>query len=350
MKNLYLLAGLLFVFNTYAQLDSNSQEEAIDFSQFAEMAPAEGTKRYCTSKVLDLSPNKLISFGYDFQGPHSLSSAGSKTNISSVSGFRLSGNIPIISETKVQWAVGFNHWQSFYNIPDHAGSTNPLIHDLYKNGLSTTGVNTTLFKPLNEKRFLLFFVSGDMNGNYQLNSGDMDQFLTTTKITAAGFYGWKRNDRSMLAVGISRTYRPGALGYIPLILFNHTFENRKWGIESLFPARLAVRRTINPRHLLLAGYELEGNSYHLLNRNNQYGVGINDLELKRSELRFRLTYECALYQFIWLSVQAGYRVNYNYNIDRGDAFRSIFDDKPYTAEQSLTNPLYFNVSINLVSP
>lgn len=345
---LFLCIGFILPCALFAQTDTAGANETIDFSQFADMAPAEGVKRYCTSKVLDLSPNKLVSLGYDFQGPHTLTTGFGKQEIRSVSGMRLSGNIPVVSKTTVQWAVGFSHWQSFYDISEN--NTDAFTGSLAVHGLSTTGLNSTLFKPLNEKNFLLVFISADMNGNYQLNSRDMPDFLNKTRYTAAAFYGWKRNDRSMLALGVSRTYRPGAQGYIPLVLFNHTFENRKWGIESLFPARAAVRRTLTTRNILLAGYELEGNSYHLLNRNNGFGPGVNDLELRRSELRFRLTYEFAVYRFLWISVQTGYRVNYNFNIDRGEFFRSLFDDKSYLQENKLTNPLYFNLSLNLVSP
>jgi len=156
----------------------------------------------------------------------------------------------------------------------------------------------------------------------------------------------------MIAFGISRTYRPGALNYIPLILFNHTFVNRKWGIEALFPARLAVRRTFNARNLLLIGYELEGNSYSILNSGPTLAVvsPYNDLELKRSEIRARLSYEKLITGFIWLTVQAGYRVNYNFNIDKGDELRLIGNKDPYFIENRLTNPLYFNIGIHLVSP
>ena len=31
-------------------------------------------------------------------------------------------------------------------------------------------------------------------------------------------------------------------------------------------------------------------------------------------------------------------------------FRGFFGDQPYTMENTLTNPLFFNISLNLVSP
>lgn len=110
--------------------------------------------------------------------------------------------------------------------------------------------------------------------------------------------------------------------------------------------------------MLFAGFELEGNSYRVGNRNTVFADPTNsvveELEIRRSELRFRMVYERQLIGFFWLSAQAGYRVNYSYNLDNvpdgTDFFRGFFGDQPFAMENTLTNPLYFNISINLVSP
>jgi hypothetical protein len=343
----------------YAQVDS-TQEEMIDFSQFEVVEPT-GVKRFCTSKVLGLSPSKLISIGYDVQGKHELSNyIGNETyplngkenqaTINNASGLRISANYPILSNTKWLINLGGTYWRTNYNMGSH-DANNHVIHKLHQNGLTTIGLNTTIFKPLNEKYFILAFASADANGDYKLSSSDIGTYLTKPKITAAAFFGKKRSDYSILGFGISRTYRPGALGAIPLILFNHTFPSRKWGIETLFPARFALRRTINTRNLLFFGYELEGNSYSIGNMGGAASIPFYDnLELRRSELRPRITYECSLSGFIWLSVQAGYRINYSFDIDQGDKFRLIGSDEKYHMVNTLTNPLYFQISLNLVSP
>lgn len=336
---------------SFAQTDSLA-EEAIDFSQFDQVQETPGTKRYCTNKVLGISPNKLISVGYDYQAMHHFANypvSGSEghSDISSASGLRLMVNYPIISNTKGLITLGGNYWRTAYSGMTNS-TDNYVIGALKERGLTTIGINSTIFKPLNEKYFLLGFVSADANGDYTLSDDKLGDYLTTPKISAAVFFGKKRNDRSILAFGVSRTYRPGAKGIIPLIIYNHTFENRKWGIESVFPARAALRRTFNPRNLLFFGYELEGNSYSIVNRTNN--TAFNNLELRRSEIRPRITYEFALKGFMWLSLQAGYRINYNFNIDSGDKLRLLGSDDPYYMENKLTNPLYFQISLNLVSP
>jgi hypothetical protein len=57
-----------------------------------------------------------------------------------------------------------------------------------------------------------------------------------------------------------------------------------------------------------------------------------------------------------MSLQAGYRINYRYEVDRlvdGDEIYRAFGllrDDPYALSNSLGNPLYINLSFNLVSP
>lgn len=358
MKHILLIA-LLFSFSiANAQKDSLVEEE-IDFSLYENATPAANIKTYCTSKVLGLSPNKLISIGYDYQMAHNMESHDDyatggdikhgTADLSGSGGLRLAANFPIISNTKLLVNLGVSYLQNEY-FTNSSTSNNYVVRNLTNNGLSSTGFNTTVFKPLNDKHFILAFGSADANGNYNFGSSNLMDQLVKPKITIAALYGIKRNDRSMVAFGASRTYRPGALGYIPLILFNHTFVNRKWGIEALFPARLAVRRSFNARNLLLVGYELEGNSYSILNTNGQTASPYNDLELRRSEIRARVTYEKLLTGFVWLTVQAGYRINYNFNIDKGDNVRLLGNKDAYYIENHLTNPLYFNVGIHLVSP
>lgn len=356
MKKLYIILLVAFGLNqTFAQVDST--EEEIDFSAYADADLAGGVKRYCTSKIYDLSPNKLISIGYDYQSAFKLTNNGfgtpkfphdtSTSNINGMGGLRIGANIPVISKTSVIWSIGGSFWRMKYNF-ENADDKNYVTDALNQRGLTTLGLNSTIFKPFNEKHFVLGFISADVNGDFTLGDNKLADYLTKPKFTIAALYGTKRNDYSMFAFGLTRTYRAGAQTIFPLILWNHTFANRKWGVEALIPSRLNIRRNFNPRTLLFLGYELEGNSYAMVNRTDN--AAYNDFELRRSEIRPRITFEKSLSGFIWISVQAGYRINYRFDVDNGDFFRLLGDKTPYTQTNTLTNPLYFNISLNLVSP
>ena len=192
-------------------------------------------------------------------------------------------------------------------------------------------------------------VSADLSGNYTFSN---IQDLKYTKYSASILWGKRPNDRKQWAVGLTRTYRVGQLNFLPIVLYNWTAPNRKWGTEILFPARVHVRKNFNARSLVMAGYELEGQSYRI------GGVALpvdKELELRRGELRLRLEYQRQLMGFIWGTIQAGYRFNYSYNADYNekdgaDFFRGFVGTQEYAMINKLGGAPYFNIGIHLVSP
>lgn len=363
---LFLCLGLGTV---SAQTDSTDVEEPMDeemppdmdFSAFGgdmETASMEGIKSFCSSKILGITPSKLVSVGYDFQPSYTLTTNEGLANerdmdINSTHGVRLSALFPVISKNNIIVSLGARYMESHYSFdnPDQI-ENDPLGNSLQRSGaLRSMGVGLTIFKPLNDRHFLLYVASHDLNGDYWL---DELQPLKYMKHSITGIFGWKTSERRQIGVGFARTYRVGELNYLPVLLYNFTAKNEKWGIEAVFPARAHYRRRFSPTSLLRLGYELEGASYRLQNRRGQFadeeGRPYEDIELRRSELRFQVIYERSLSGFIWIALQAGYRYNYNYNVDDGEFFRGFFGDQTYVMENALTNPLYFNVSLNLVSP
>ncbi len=350
-SSIKLFGSLLLFLASYsatAQVSDTTFVEE-DFSMYGEVEMADGGKRFATSKVLGQSPNKLISVGYDFQGGHEMtldnfgSASMSTLQVNSVQGIRVAANFPIISKTNVLVNIGANYWESVYQI-DNAQS-HPLAQSLQQRSLRTTGLSATVFKPFNETNFLLIQVISDLNGDYFLPDF---QPLRFARYSINAIYGWKKHDRLLYGFGLSRSYRVGEPNYLPVFMYNYTFPSRKWGIESVFPARAHIRRTFDARTMAFFGYELEGQTYRMSSLEGT--AGINDPELRRSELRVRLVFERAIKDFIWLSAQGGLRYNYSFNLDDGDFFRGFFGDQPFVMENDLANSLYFNISINLVSP
>ena len=364
MKHYFLLGISLIGFGVVkAQTDSTSEED--DFSMYEELDFAdEGAKRYCSPKIEGLSPAQLIYVGYDVQGPYTMKadpltnragdqiSGADEMDIAATHGLRLGCNIPVISKTSLVWQMGFNYWQTNFagmvqDMP--AGGRNDVI-DQHKNAFRTMGLNTKVFKPLNDKQFLLFQGSADLNGDYTLSNIMPLNYL---KYSAALLWGKRPNEKKQWGVGLARTYRVGELNYIPVVMYNWTDAANKWGTEILFPARAAVRRTINPRNMVFAGFELQGQSYRLY-RDEQ--LRSEDLEIRRGEIRVRMEYQFSVKDFLWVSAQAGYRINYRYHSDRLEGGKEtlrafgLLSDAPYAMESTLTNPFYVSVSVNLVSP
>lgn len=358
MRWIWILMALMATSILFAQTpDTTATEEEEDWSLYDDLSFAdEGAKRFCTSKVTNLSPQKLISVGYDFQGGYDVSAgsfesfAAETATVTASHGLRLQANIPLLSRNDIIVQLNANYAEQRYAYADNQTLTHPLHRWLNDNGLRTMGLGMTVFKPFNEKNFLLVQASGDNNGDF--GWADMPS-LRNTRYSAAVVYGWKKSDRMMWGLGAARTYRVGEINYVPIVLLNWTSSNGKWGTELLLPARGHLRRTFNSRNLMLFGFELEGNSYRMNNRSDVETLADN-IELRRSELRIRLAWERSIKDFIWLSAQAGYRYNWAFEADNftdnREFFRGFFGDQPYLMENSLTNTFYLLFSVNLVSP
>ncbi|MFN5318915.1 MAG: hypothetical protein ACK5CY_08740 [Bacteroidia bacterium] len=351
--------------DTIAAEEDYSQYDNLDFA-------ADGARRFCSPKIEGLSPAKLISVGYDVQMGYAMNADTLRGNLTASGpqnfllpqnaqvlrshGMRLAANIPVISKTNLVWQLGGNYWEQRYDFENPDSLKNPLLRSLQQNGLRTMGLNTTVFKPINDKQFLLFQGSADYSGDYSFSDLMPLRYL---KYSAALIWGKRPTEKKQWGLGLARTYRVGELNYIPVVLFNYTDAANKWGTEILFPARAHVRRTFNSRNMLFFGYELEGQSYRLWNVNPGY-VGYtlrnDELEIRRGEIRLRFVYEFSLKGFVWMSVQAGYRLNYRFDVDRLVSGKEIYrafgfaSDAPYVMVNELGNPFYVNVSFNLVSP
>jgi hypothetical protein len=231
--------------------------------------------------------------------------------------------------------MGLSYWGSSYSVANP--TVNSFASSLSKNSLVTAGINTTVFKPLNEKNFMIFQASTDLNGLFS-SSKDMQSKAITTSATL--IYGWKTSDNNMIGTGIARTYRAGQLIHVPVLFWNKTF-NEKWGMELLLPARAYLRYNFSTSNMLQAGFELEG---------NQYWANVPSVEnayIQRGEIKPRIMWDKKLSGFLWINLQAGLR--YNYRFDVAKTYNAS-DEKQNYFSSNLGNPFFFNVTLNFVSP
>lgn len=339
MQYHFLACLMLFSAHLSAQTDST---ENFDYSKFGD---AEGVKRYATQKVLNQTPQRILSLGYEYQGRFTLPSvplgaslpASQNFQVNQVSAIRAQANIPVISTNKLIWQMGANYWSSRYSIEN--ASANSFASRLDNQSMTTAGINTTVFKPLNEKNFLIAQASADINGVFQQLSEINGKAIT---ISGTLIYGWKTSEKNMIGTGISRTYRAGQILHIPVLLWNKTFNDR-WGMELLLPARGHLRYNFSTTNIVQLGFELEGNQFWMNLPNSLNG----EVFIQRGEFKPRILWDKKISGFIWLSAQAGLR--YNWRFDVMNEYNAKQNSQRYFTS-NLGNPLYFNISINLVSP
>jgi len=362
-KFLLLVISVSTSITLFSQEDSTYVDEEFDFSAF-ELA-TEPAKAFCNNKVLGQSPTTLVGVFYDFMPEHALTAGTPVANenidlsdnatIKQNQRLAITTNLPIISKSNILINFNLVFQRQFYTIEGSNG--HPLLETLNNNGLTRMGSLFTVFKPLNEKNFFLGQFGFELNGDYTLNKIQTNNAL---RLPASLLYGWKPNDRLMYAFGLSRTYVGGALNYVPIIYYYHTFKNQKWGIEAVVPSRATLRYRFDSKSLLQVGFNVIGATYALndWSENAQsYAPQASELfaaeavELRRSEIRTGLSYQRQLFGFFWLSAEAGYGINYSFELDQnGDFLRFFGSDKPYFIENDLENQMYFTVGITYTSP
>lgn len=339
MQKILLIFLLLFPIAAIAQEDTT---EVLDYSKFGD---AEGVKRYSTQKVLNQVPQRILSIGYEYHGGFTMPGlklgallpAFQDFQVNQVSAIRAQANIPVISTNKIIWQLGANYWSSKYSIEN--ASNNSFASRLNNHSMTTAGINTTIFKPLNEKRFLILQASADFNGVFQNFSDITSKALT---ISGTAIYGWKTSEKNMIGVGLSRTYRAGQILHIPVLLWNKTFNDR-WGMELLLPARGHLRYNISTSNILQLGFELEGNQFWMNLPGSLNGTAF----IQRGELKPRISWDKKISGFVWFSAQAGLR--YNWRFDVMNTYNGKTKDQLYFSS-GLGNPMFFNVGLHFVSP
>lgn len=340
MKIFYSILFSSITFFSLAQTDSTEVLE--DYSNYGEV---DGVKRYATQKVLNQTPAKIISLGYDYTGEfhmpgirisESLSVTEDK-HVIQVDVFRAQLNIPVIATNKLIWQLGANYWGSKFQVMNPG--VNSFANQLNQSSLLSAGINTTIFKPLNETNFIILQASADVNGLFNQESKVTSNALT---LSATAIYGWKKSEKNMIGTGIARTYRAGRLIYVPVLFWNKTF-NDKWGMELLIPAKGYVRYNINTSNMIQAGFELEGNQFSMPIPSTQTG----QFYIQRGEFKPRIMWDKKITGFLWFSAQVGLR--YNYRFDVMNKYDGKEDSERYFSSK-LGNPLFVNFSLNFVSP
>lgn len=322
-----------------------AQEDSTDYIDYSKFGDAQGAVRYCTQKVLNQSPQRIISVGFERQGAFempdiplsSMLPAMQNFSVKKVSILRAQVNIPVISTNKIIWQLGANYWGSRFSI--QPPGNNLFTNALNDHSMVSAGINTTIFKPINEKKFIILQASSDVNGIFH----DLKQ-INSNAITVSGtlIYGWKTTEKNMIGTGIARTYRAGRILHIPVLFWNRTF-NDKWGMELLLPARGYIRHNFSTSNMLQAGFELEGNQFWMKQTNSPAG----ELYLQRGELKPRIMWDKKITGFVWLNIQAGLR--YNWRFEGMNRYNAKLIQERFFMSQ-LGNPLYFSFSLNFVSP
>ncbi|WP_375417220.1 DUF6268 family outer membrane beta-barrel protein [uncultured Hymenobacter sp.] len=309
-------------------------------------------RAFANPSVLGMGPSKGLIVRYERMPRFGVDATAKVEGLRDFSGdanknarLSIKGYIPAWNHPHLKVIVGISYEREEFKF-SNPPTQYELLDNIENKGLKNLATQIAIIRPVDAVHWYLVRLKGELAGDY--TSGD----LTTKdylRMSAEAVYGWKRSPRFSWGVGLQYGYTFGRLSLYPALLYNRTF-NERWGVEALFPARVTFRRNVSDQSILYAGYSVDGLNYivHLRNelrRENQPDKRpLRTLELRETEVKFRLRWERELLSFLWLGAEGGYRYNYAFDaFDRTNADREkIIDSKlagaPYASLELFITP------------
>ncbi len=247
---------------------------------------------------------------------------------------------PLLLKPGFKLAMGLEYFKEEYHFEGYPENDYPLYQSLEDKPLRSIGATFYFIKPWLGNRYFMMRLGMKFNGDRKLGDMLQSKFL---RVSVAPLIGWKKNPYTSYAVGFAYSYDFGRQNVYPVFSYNHTFNNR-FGIESILPLEVKLRYMLSEKDLFFASTEFNGANYVVQFDDSNFPEG-EEYVLRKSEIRFLLTYEREIHDWLWFSLEAGMRTNFTFELtDSPKRNANVLIDN------DLNNALLLNVSIFLVPP
>jgi hypothetical protein len=297
--------------------------------------------RFCTPGLSVKSPSRGIDIAYNlFQGgamhPLGPQPGEQSAHLRSLESIVVRVRAPLINRPGLKVLLGYNYVPETYRfgrlpapmtLASGTLSAGDVFQDINTRALKHHAFNATLFKPLNERRFLGMQLRMAYNGDY---SGWLPFENRYAVYSATVVYGFKPHDRLEYGFGVNFNHNFRRTRALPFIVYNRTL-NPRWGVEANFPAQARVRHHLSQGSILQLGYEYHSRAYSIDVPRPWGGYAV--YHLNHAEILAGLSWERRLNAWVWFNARGGYQFNFNTRFEGREAiatsFRANLANAPY---------------------
>lgn len=310
---------LLFSFFSFCFLLTNAQEIVI--------TPVATT--YCKPGVSNKSPSKGVVFSYlnrpklAFDGN---TVNDTKNNAAGVNDrLRFKFKVPIIIREDFAFLIGMDYMREQYEFNTIDEERFFVFNSINDRSLKTARFSAYAIKPFNSWIYGSLKLEASYNGDYA-QFVNFDQRYRIYR--GAAFVGFKKREDKEWGVGlvVSTGFRNTRV--FPFLLYNHTF-NSKWGLETVLPAKITLRRNLTEKNNILFNARFGSRVYSIDVEENLAEPNI--FNMQSAEIRWNVAFQQRIHPWIWLEAKGGYIQNFTNNIER---VTPIPDDNFLSANQS----------------
>jgi len=218
--------------------------------------------------------------------------------------------VPIINTDNIKLAAGLYYFQEEFNFEDEEILEYPLYRGLEDKHLRSTAFSLNMILSSETNQFIMIRLKTELNGDYtSFKQMFNEKYL---KFSFAAGLGWKKSACLSYGFGIGYSYTFGKPSLYPVVLYNHTY-NKHWGVEVMAPLNAKVRYSFNDKNYLKGIVEFKGAGYNLNVADTAFQE-YPDVELGWSEIRYLISYEREIHDWLWFGVSAGYRDNISFSV------------------------------------
>jgi hypothetical protein len=246
---------------------------------------------------------------------------------------------PVIMKPGFKLALGLNYFKEEYHFEGYPENDYPLYNSLEDKPLRSVGATVYMVKPWLGNRYFMMRLGARFNGDEGLgNMLNADKL----RVSVAPLIGWKKNPYTSYAFGFAYSYDFGRQRVYPVVSYNHTFNNRL-GFESILPLEAKMRYSLSEKNLFYLKSEFNGANYNI--KLDDPGFEGQEYYLRKSELRFLVTYEREIHDWLWFGLEAGFRTNIRFELtDSPKSSANVVIDNEFN------DAFLLNASIFLVPP
>lgn len=291
---------------------------------------------FCETGVVGMLPSKWIEFSYEKSTPFQADEGAIR-----ISQFRRAsakGRIPLLNKPGFKIVAGFSYQQEYLGLSRNTSEQSFPWHEVDQLRLNNRGLDLVWLHPFHGRAYMVGRIS--LNINNEQNGFRWREYSDDLKFSVSQMMVFRPHPGQEIGLGAYVSRSQGRTSSYPLMVYNQTFSSR-WGIESILPAYVKVRRNIGRKSALLLNVKATGGSFNI---DIPDGNNVQDLSLRRAEIKAGLTYQQEIFDPLWIGFDLGVRQPLSMNV-----FDPVAPRTPI-ASANLRAATYFNTSLFLVPP
>lgn len=288
---------------------------ALPFSAFSQDLPTPIVGHpFARPGVTNSTPSKGLSIEYDRHPNYELGSDFMtvdqlpKTDVEAKERFEAKLKFPIVLRPQLKILGDIYHSFERYHFDEISPPENVYFRTIDGQRLKRTRLTFYALHPINRKHYLAFRTEVSLNGDFRGLFGFEERYAV---YRAAGLWGIKfREDDEELGLGLMLNKGFRRTRVLPFAIYNRTF-NDKWGLESVLPVRVGLRRNINEKNILMLNAEYWSSAYAIQVETPSPAVP-DEFYFRSAALQFYVDWMSNhLTEWTWLTLKLGYSYNFD---------------------------------------